>query len=290
MTIEMTTSGSLNHLTFAEYRSWLGVSQSDLKACWRDPQLYAETKQGIWPVTEPSPAQLWGTGMEEYLRTGGAASNCVLIPREVLSDQGHRRGKAWQEFAAKHEGKRLLTPDEYEAIYGGYERAMQNIEQHEAARAILASPTKQWSQRFAWRCSETGLLLKAELDLIDLEEQDGELGGWIVDVKTATSNDIDAFSRDIINYGYDVQAAMYLEAAATQYPAATFDYGWIVIKNRPPYSVEVFTASAAFCEAARERLSKLKRFYRQCHESGVWRHNSYGTARIITPPSYAAIN
>lgn len=281
MTIEITTGGSLNHLTFAEYRAYEAVSQSDLKACYDNPQLYYEQQiLKTRPKAGPSDAQQWGVGMEEYIKTGGAASDCILIPREVLSDQGHRRGKAWQEFAAEHEGKTLLTEREYHERFDGYESALKNIQAHECAKKILFSESAAWSQRFIWPCVETDLPLKGELDLID------EAAGIVCDVKTAADVDADSFQRAVFNFGYDIQAAHYLDAMRRFAGDIDLVYCWVVIRNKPPYNVEVYEASSELLNVGEERRLQRLRFFYDCINTGRWVTPSHGISSVLFPPKY----
>lgn len=272
---------TLNDISFDEYRAYPAVSQSDLKACWDNPQLYYEQQIAKTRAKAPaSDAQQWGRGMEEYIRTGGAASDCILIPRDVLSDQGHRRGKAWQDFAAAHEGKTLLTEKEYHERFDGYESALKNVHDHECAKRILFAETATWSRRFIWQCFETELPLKGELDLVD------EAGGIVCDVKTAADVDPDSFQRAVFAWGYDIQAAHYLDALRRSYGETDWVYCWVVIRNKPPYNVEVYEASTELLNVGEERRLQRLRFFNDCVTTGRWATATHGISSVLFPPRY----
>ena len=279
------TVTSLNHLTNAEYRAYDAVSQSDLKAAKRNPQLYYETylrepasSRRSKPATTAE--QQWGMACETFLRTRQLPEDVVVIPAAALNKDGHRKGAAWTEFAAANQGKTLVTAREYQQQFAGLEDAYSNVLDHAVARMILESPTALWSQRFAWECQETGLPLKAELDLVDPAR------GILVDVKTAADTDSEAFARAVYTFGYDIQAAQYLEAAQRMWPDAAFTYGWIVIRNKAPYEVEVYDATDELLAYGRRRLMAARAHFCECVESGSWKSPTHGLSVALELPAW----
>lgn len=276
---------SLNHLSNAEYRSYGAVSQSDLKAAKRNPQLYYETylrepasSRRSKPATTAE--QQWGMACETFLRTQQLPEDVVVIPAEALNKDGHRKGAAWTEFAAANVGKTLVTRREYDQQFAGLEDAFSNVMGHAVAKMILQSPTALWSQRFAWECPETGLPLKAELDLVDSER------GILVDVKTAADTDQEAFGRAVYTYGYDIQAAQYLEAVQHMWPEQQWTYGWIVIRNKAPHEVEVYDATDELLAYGRRRLMAARQHFADCVESGTWKSATHGISVALELPAW----
>ena len=277
---------TLHHLTNSEYRAYQAVSQSDLKMAARSPQLYYETylmepahRRRPRPAT--SPEQQFGMAVEEFLRTSAMPADLVIIPQDMLNAQGHRRGSAWTAFAAENEGKQLVTQKEFDQQMGGIMDAAANVQDHRVAQMLLASASAKWHQRYHWLCDETMLPLKAELDLID------DVLGVVVDVKTSADTDADAFTRSIVNFGYDIQAAHYLQAAELAYPSREFTFAWIVIRNKPPYDVEVYDASNELIRHGETRLMAARENYRRCVDAGIWKSPTHGISVCLDLPAWA---
>lgn len=265
----------INHLSQAEYRALPAISQSDLKKCWENPQLFDETRG---EVSEPSSAQQWGITCEAWLR--GDAKTQRVIPAECLNSAGHRKGKAWDWFKSQHaDHAQWITPIEWQRQYEGFQTAVRNAQQHDAAALLVWSPTAKWNQRFLWEAD--GELLKCEMDLLDAEL------GAITDVKTAADVDPRSFEKDAVKFGYDVQAAMYLRAARLLDFDRDWVFAWVVIRNTAPHNVEVYQASEELLAFGEERLQRRIDFYQECRESNRWRSPTHGQIVTLYPPRYA---
>jgi hypothetical protein len=277
---------TLHHLTNSEYRAYQAVSQSDLKMAARNPQLYYETyliepAHRRRPRLATSPEQQFGIAVEEFLRTSAMPEDLVVIPPDVLNAQGHRRGSAWTAFVAEHEGKQLVTQKEFDQQMGGIMDAAANVRAHKVAELLLNSVSAKWHQRFVWLCEDTMLPMKAELDILD----DGL--GVVCDVKTAADTDADSFARSVLTFGYDIQAAHYLEAAELAYPTREWTFAWVVIKNKPPYDVEVYDASDELLKHGETRLMAARENYRRCVDSGTWKSATHGISVNLDLPAWA---
>jgi hypothetical protein len=260
----------LTTLTQQEYRALDAISQSDLKRCWENPQLYAATRGQYDP---PSKSQQWGTELEHYLQFGDFRS--TVIPAKVLNADGHRKGKAWTEFAAKHSGKPLITMEEIDEFNKAYE----NLLAHEHAANLVYSKSTRWTQRFTWE--QDGERYKCEMDLLDVDL------GCITDIKTAADVDPRSFESDVIKWGYDIQAAMYLRAARLLDLEREWAYAWVVVRNCEPFNVEVYQASDDLLEFGERRLQERIDFFLGCRRSGRWLSPTHGTVVMLYPPAWA---
>lgn len=270
-----------NHITYEQYRLLPAISQTDLKKAFENPQLYYEQRIAKTRPADPeTPSQKWGKRMEAWLR-GFRGIDVVVIPAEVLNEQGHRKGKAWNDFAEANEGKELLKYSEWKEMYGGFESAEINVEEHDAAYQLVYSEHRKWSQRYVWDDEEFGLQLKCEIDIMDVEL------GSLVDVKTAADITPRGFESDLIGWGYDIQAAMYLRAASLAHPNIDWLYSWVVICNKPPYHVEVYQASNALLDLGEQRLRYRAEAYKECVETGRWRTPTHGIVNEVYPPKWA---
>jgi hypothetical protein len=261
----------LTTLTQQEYRALDAISQSDLKKCWENPQLYAATRGQYDP---PSKSQQWGSDFEQYLRSG-TVDDVLVIPSDVLNADGHRKGKKWLDFSEYHRGKRLFTIQEV----GELRRAFTSVLAHEHAAKLVYSKSARWTQRFAWE--QDGERFKCEMDLLDQELS------CITDIKTAADVDPRSFESDVIRWGYDIQAAMYLRAARLLDMEREWAYAWVVVRNCEPFNVEVYQASDDLLEFGERRLQERIDFFLGCRRSGRWLSPTHGTVVMLYPPAWA---
>lgn len=269
--------------TYRTYLDRLGfMSQSALKLCATDPQLFNEVVTGITRRPLPSSNQVWGTNAESYLkRLGDMPDDLVIIPREVLNKDGHRKGAAWKEFAAAHEHVRLLTEGEYRVEYGHFSRALENVRRHEIANHLVVEAVESgealWHKRFFWlECdySDEPIEFKCELDLLSPR--------YICDVKSAADTRPEAFARQVWKFGYDVQAYLYSKVT-------NFDrqFVWVVFKNSPPYNVETYLASPAILDSGAQRCDAYIADYATRRRDNNWFATTHGKLHALSLPTWS---
>lgn len=116
------------------------------------------------------------------------------------------------------------------------------VTQHPDAKALLLDGDGQYEES-AFATDETGIKIKARFDR--------RIPGAIVDLKsTATKPGASSLSRAVIDYGYDLSAAHYLEVARLlELDADTF---WFVfVGKEAPYRVTVASLDDGFLERGR---------------------------------------
>ena len=266
----------IDGLTWDEYRAYPLPSQSDLKAAWDDAQLWHETNV-LKCIEKPGPSasQQWGTQCEAMLRDGPNDA-IEIIPPEVLTSNGARRGKAWEAYRDANADKQLVTEKEYLDKHYGLERAVQNVSEHRYATSLLADV--EWSVRIEWD-NGSGFQMKGELDCLNADK------AYVVDVKTATDNSPEVFQRDAIKWGYDIQAAAYLEAASILLDA-DLRWFWVVVQNKAPWKVEVYQAIYEVLEYGRDRLVERQEWFDRCRETDTWRSPTLGEIVELNLPNY----
>jgi hypothetical protein len=82
----------------------------------------------------------------------------------------------------------------------------------------------------------------------------------VLDLKTTSDCRTDAFARTRERFGYDLQAAHYVDAVA-RLTGNTPRFAFLAIELSAPYPVRVHELGAAELDAARRRLDELKRAY-----------------------------
>jgi exodeoxyribonuclease VIII len=159
----------------------------------------------------------------------------------------------------------VLSTGQMEKIHTIRER----IFEHEAGSQILSLPGRE-ELTILWTHTATGVECKSRVDRL---LRHPELGYVAVDLKTTrcarpgtTPGD---FGYDAAKYGYDRQAAFYLEALAEA--GIPTDYFLILaVEKQPPYAVVPYLVGHESLEPGRAEMLSALRTFRQCREEGQW--------------------
>lgn len=227
------------------------VRRSDLWELRKSPAhyLYAVTHE-----RETTAALAFGTAAHKYILEPDDFWNCYAIAPKV--DRRTKTGK--EEYAAFLEqsaGKTIITQEDLEIIKQMDEAIMQN------ESAIRLLKTGQHEVPIKWTDPDTGEECKCRPDCIT--------GDYIVDYKTTTSCEGNAFEYSCRKYGYKLQAAMYTEGVFN----ATLEskkFAFVAQEKNPPYAVRVYFCDPGFVEEGMEMFRELIGLYHRCKETGEW--------------------
>lgn len=112
--------------------------------------------------------------------------------------------------------------------------------------------------------------------------------GLVYDIKTISSAHPDKCSRQMSEYGYDVQWAAYTSALRTIQPsfAGREDFVFLFCEIEPPYCVTPVRPSGEFRHLGEMRWARAKRTWAECLRTGKW--PGYATSIInVEPPPWA---
>lgn len=281
--VRLDGGGEAFEATDAEYRSSPGLSQSALKCFLADPQLYREIQTGARQPSPPTESMIFGSRVDDFiLRELSPAA--VIIPDGVLNKDGHRKGKAWTDFAASNPGKELLKPDEYRLLFEPLQAIERNILLHEKANRLIYEFAGKNHVCIRWVDGETGLLLKAQMDRV-LDR------GCVVDLKTAADNSPSGFAKAAANFGYHVQQAHYLAGCRAVFPRAekfplVQHFAFVVAKNKPSYSVEAYQLDERFAELGERTWRAGINRYLAALENQDWSTPTHGEVVQVAPPRW----
>jgi len=153
-------------------------------------------------------------------------------------------------------------------------RDVLSAKQHEQARgmadAMLAHPkaaefifTGEAQVCVVWDDADTGMRCKARLDWLT----DGQ---WIVDLKTSRDGSPDGFPRAIVNYGYHVQAAMYVDAVKTV-TERELPFYFFVVENYGRFVPAIYgPLGENALIVGRKQYKRALYAWRDYRASGVW--------------------
>lgn len=226
---------------------------------------------------EDTPAMAFGRASHVFLLEGEEAfiKECAVIPAGI--DRRTKAGKEdWAHFEAMNQGKTIITAEEFRKII----EMRQALQKHPFAPKLLADGVSE--QTVIWMDAETGLPCKCRPDRIPSGNK-----GVLVDLKTCSCAAEYEFCRDVVKYGYAMQAALYLDGLNTvtgnEYDAFCF----IALSKEPPYQTEVYILDGEFIQYGRDEYRRLLAIELKCRASGVW-PNYEGVGNLITlfKPNY----
>jgi hypothetical protein len=237
----------------ADYRGRDGVSQSALKEMSRSPAHFYHL---ITHPKETTPAMEFGSLVDHLLFGSGY--------RWVESPYDDFRGKDARAWKDSMEASRttVFKPSRVAE-----------------ARALVESVQRRASTATLLTCGRPQVAVFA-----DLESSDPDLGAIqckglidfhcdalaaVVDFKTTTDASPGEFSRTIINFGYDVQAAFYLDLLAANGEADN-EWFWIVAESEPPFEVAFYKAPTALIERGRAKYRHYLASLLRCLKTDSW--------------------
>jgi hypothetical protein len=195
---------------------------------------------------------------------GRALHTLVLEPQKfdaayVVFD-GDRRGNAWKDFQALHEGKTILRAVEYDTVR----------RQADAARPLL--PPGEVEQVLRWTDPATGLQCKGIADHVG--------AGGLIDLKG--TGRLDMFERLAVRDGFAHQLAFYRRALNDGKPGGDMPCRLLSVETLAPHDVALLTLSPTLLDWADRELSALLARVAACQDSGIWpgRYPDGGTLEL----------
>tara|TARA_R100001443_G_C3358928_1_gene178611 strand:+ start:36 stop:800 length:765 start_codon:yes stop_codon:yes gene_type:complete len=203
---------------------------------------------------EHSPAKL-----EHYRKYGQDDTNALLFGRafhlnilepekykeQVISYDGTRRGKAWDEFKAGNDDKTIITQGETRSLLKMREKLLS------IPRVVNLLSGGKAEIVNCWEDGDTGVYCKGKTDYY--KEENGVK--IMVDIKTTQNHTMNSFRGSCMKYGYDRQSAFYLDGFGAD------EFWFIVIEKTEPYDVGIYMCSKEFIEYGREKYKNLLNLY-----------------------------
>lgn len=283
-------------MTEKDYRSHPAISRSEL---WKMNDSAEKFRWAKDHPSKPTPAQLFGQVTHKLLLEPDTFGEDFCLAPAV--DRRTKQGKEdWEAFVASCEGRTVVDDKTY----------AQAAEMVKAAREIplvVDLLSGEHETPFFWTDPDTGEECKCRLDAW---KRDGRGVPIIVDYKTANDCSYRAFLRDVVNYGYYFQAAMYSEGLIhnglcprlikgqprrkwekdpatgkrhywTEYPEQIVMGGtegeiiqprfvFIVQEKTAPYSINVFEMDMDFLAEGYNKYRELIGAYHTCKTLDIW--------------------
>ena len=234
------------NVSFRQYLYWSDTSASDLKEFMRSPMHYQAHKRGQFKP--PSLAMTKGTAVHAWLEGDEVFRNAYVVAKKI--DRRTNAGKvAFAAFQAEHEGKTVLSADDYADVKG----MVESVRREPKIRPWLDSPTAEHEVSYRWTHRGSGLPCKCRSDLDEKEER------IVLDFKTTQDASLDGFCKSIRFFKYDLSAVHYMEGTGCE------RYGWIAVESSPPYAaclywLEIGPRFRAMADLRERELDRLAGF------------------------------
>ena len=287
--IEPPEQGVYPDVPMDTYHRWDAASSSQLNKLSKSPahlrayrdEEYEETEALSLgriihkAVLEPELFEEQFTVLGQCEATKGDGERCSYSAKYVTPDHEHLCGTHGSEDQ-QDESVKTVKEDHMETARG----IIDSIEQSDSAKAMLRGAGES-EYSYTWVDPKTGVKCKARMDRYSPEVP----GGAIVDLKTTRDASPDRFRKDIFNYTYYLQAALYLRGA--QALDRDLDHFVIVaVEKKPPYGVQVYRISDALTKEVKGQLNDLLYLYSACMENDEW-PGYPDEIRDISVPSWA---
>ena len=168
---------------------------------------------------------------------GAATHKLILEPNTfhhefVVWHGGRRAGNVWQEFKDENASQDIITQTQFDDI-----RVMRDaVRNNPEASKLLSCGSAERS--VFWRDEETGVLCRARADY---QKKSGN-SNILIDLKTCMSAEPEKFAKDLINLGYPLQQAMYMDG----FKSSAFAF---ICIEKITNVVQVYTLDDLFYEA-----------------------------------------
>lgn len=246
--------------------------------------LLAQTPLHAWtasprlnPDWEPKDSKTFDIGRAAHRATLGAGSDFCAIPDEILASNGAASTKAAKDFIAEAR-KAGLTPlksEEVEQIEAMRVKICEKL----AANKIVLDPA---DSEVAVLGQIEGMWCRA---MIDNAPNDPRVP--LYDFKTTTDASPEAATRAVMNYGYDIQAAHYLDT----WKAVTGEdrlFRFIFQEKTAPYEVSVVEVGPDSLMMARKKIARARAMWANCLNADDWPGYAPGVHRVELPEFFHA--
>lgn len=238
-----------------EYHAHPALSASGMKTLLRSPKHFRLSR------TENQSRPEFDTGHAIHCRVLGVGLPIVEIPFRVLASNGALSTKEAKAFVAdaRADGKVPLKP----ATFAEVSRASDAVLANAKAKSLLERPGFTEVSLFATDPA-TDVALRMRADRL---AEDGTL----LDLKSTTDVRLRKITNAVIDFGYDLSAAVYRHVAQLVTGETPSPMHLIFVEKEPPYEVRVVRlADPAWQIGGEAKMRAAIDLFAWCSEQGVW--------------------
>lgn len=250
-------------MTEQEYRQAEGVNKSTLWNLRKSPAHY---KYFLENQREDTAAFAFGRAVHAAILTPSAfKKDFVVIPEGI--DRRTKAGKEeYQAFLDASAGKEILTAADAETVKAIVKAFKKNRDAVQLLKGTKREKPLFWTD-------DNGIFCKCRIDAYK--------AGLIVDLKTAQDAETETFTKEALRYGYDVQAAHYLDAYQHKESSVRPEWYFIVIEKAEPYAINILRADIGFLDYGFIRRQELIEKLKACQDQKAY--PDYGINELCLP-------
>lgn len=215
------------------------------------------------------PSKAFDIGRVVHTLVLGVGGEVVVVD----ADNWLTKAAKEQRAAAYESGATPLLTAEYDAALAMRDAVMA----HPVAAELFSDGVAE--QSGWWADEDTGITLRFRPDW--MTELDGR--PVCVDLKTTVSADPQDFSRSVVKFGYNMQAAWYLAGLAA-HGIADARFLFVCVEKSPPYPVAIIELDAEAIAQGRIDMRRAIDLYKRCLDTDTWPAYGDGIHTISLPP------
>lgn len=254
-----TASSVVTDLPEAEYHAHPALSSSGAKTILKAPALFQHER------THRRYSKAFDVGTIAHGFVLGTGWPVDIIPTELLASNGAVSTAAAKAFVkdSREAGRVPVVQAEWARA-----RAMADeVLRHPLAGPLFAKDRGTAEVSLFWTDAGTGVDCRARLDFLDHQTARRTL---VTDLKTCANADPHAFGRTAQDFGYDLQAAWYLDAVANARGDEDAAFLHVLVEKEPPYLVSVPQLDEPSVDLGRRKAERARAMFRDCTEADVW--------------------
>lgn len=180
----------------------------------------------------------------------------------VLPEDFNLRSKANKEIY-----KATLDNGETPILFDDFTKIMEMVKSINSVEYAKKALNGEHEISYYWNDERTNVKLSCRPDSRRELVKDKE--GIIVDLKTCSNADTDSFMKDAIRFGYDIQAAQYIEGCNLYY-GYPHRFTFIAVEKEPPYAINILEADNLFVQYGKDRFRECVSLVKHCTETNNW--------------------
>lgn len=216
----------------------------------------------------------YGSLLDCLLLTPDQFDRKFVVKPETYYDEKSGEDKPWnanskvcKEWLADHEGLEAVKKEDFDEA----KKAIAVLKSDPAIADYLKSSQRQVYCTAEWNDPTSGIIVPLKI-LIDLVPDKGhaEFCKTLGDFKTGRDAAIRAWSRQVFNFEYHVQAALYLDVFNAATGEKRNDFRHIIQENVAPYQTAKRYIASEFINAGRGKYQSALTFYAWCLRDNHW--------------------
>ena len=247
-------NGWQDNMSNDAHHSGAYLTSTALKAALKSPAQYQLHVAG---KTADKPAFSFGRAAHCRILEPSCFSDRFAVAPKI--DRRTKSGKAeYADWVEANGDKEAISAVDADAIEGMAESVLNN---NDARRWLI--PCDDYRVEQSGIVDDgTGLLKACRPDLrVDRD--------YIVDLKTCASADSDYMTRALVNFGYALSAAWYVDLARA-IDGGEYRFIWVMVEKTPPYNVACYEASPEVLAYGRHKYEHALEVIRKCRDENEW--------------------